>query len=283
MLACARVWQAVNVYLVSRRVHRSDETAPLLTDSLDAAAEDDEVVLVPPPRAESRVLPAGSGSLSGDLQLHVASLGGWVVFGLHLLRLLACLSLVGLTLWAIVIDAEDSADPEDDGNVGVLKKGHRHGGRKKGRKGERRREAFGREEIVEILQCCFFVRSCALLQAPRWRLTSSLATLQIYCAMLALVTAILPRLRLLKTHLTVLLLAAFLLAAYRNLLPLVLGRKPLDIILHHLKGIHDPLWDTLVWLRVGLLGLAGVILPLILLLRCASDALKRELSTSRGS
>ena len=94
--------------------------------------------------------------------------------------------------------------------------------------------------------------------------------LQVYCAMLALVTAILPRLRLLKTHLSVLLLAAFFLAAYRNLLPLALGRKPLDIVLHHLKGIHDPLWDTLVWLRVGLLGLAGVILPLILLLRCTS-------------
>jgi hypothetical protein len=157
VLAGVRIWQAVNVYLVSRRGHRSDETAPLLTDSLDAAAEDDDVVLVPPPRAESRVLPAGSGSLSGDLQLHVASLGGWLVFGLHLLRLLACLALVGLTLWAIVIDAEDSAEPE--GGIGALKKGRKHGGhRKGGRKSERRREAFGREEIVEILQCCFFVR-----------------------------------------------------------------------------------------------------------------------------
>jgi len=162
VLAGVRIWQAVNVYLVSRRGHRSDETAPLLTDSLDAAAEDDDVVLVPPPRAESRVLPAGSGSLSGDLQLHVASLGGWLVFGLHLLRLLACLALVGLTLWAIVIDAEDSAEPE--GGIGALKKGRKHGGhRKGGRKGERRREAFGREEIVEILQCCFFVRRLLFL------------------------------------------------------------------------------------------------------------------------
>ena len=157
VLAVVRVWQAANVYLVSRRGHRSDETSPLLSDSLDAAADDDETVLVPPPRAESRVLPAGSGSLSGDLQLHVASLGGWVVFGLHLLRLLACLALVGLTLWAIVIDAEDSADPEDGDGVSILKKGGKHG-HKKGRKGERRREAFGREEIVEILQCCVFVR-----------------------------------------------------------------------------------------------------------------------------
>ena len=105
-------------------------------------------------------------------------------------------------------------------------------------------------------------------------------SLQIYCAALALVTAILPRLRLLKTHLSVLLLAAFLLAAYRNLLPLALGRKPLDIVLHHLKGIHDPLWDTLVWLRVGLLGLAGVVLPLILLLRCTFQPLLQGRSTA---
>lgn len=291
-----RLWHSLQASLAARRAARqTDETSPLLAG--DDAAEndaDDDVVLVPPPRAESRVLPAGSGSLTGDLRLHVASVGGWVPFGLNLVRLLASLALVGLTLWAIVIDAEDSTAPVGKAPaagggelVSALGKGHKHGGGRKGRKGERRREAFGREEWVEIGQCFFFVRllraggkaalpSGRVARTPGTdapRLLTHARLRQIYCATLSLVTLVLPRFRLAKTHLSLLLLSAFLLSAYRNLLPLALGRAPLDIVLHHLKGIHDPLWDTLVWLRVGLLALAGVAVPLTLLLLCPSCSL----------
>lgn len=158
-----RTARALQTRLLIYRARRLDETSPLL-NAADADADDDEsVVLLPPPRAPSRVLEVGTGSLSGDLKAHVSASGGWLPFTLDLIRFGACLTLVGLTLAAIVIDAHDSAAPEGKTSVGqglveVLKKGDKKGkwgGRRKSRK---RREAFGREEWVEIGQCFFFVR-----------------------------------------------------------------------------------------------------------------------------
>ncbi|KAL7411452.1 hypothetical protein BDY24DRAFT_353656 [Mrakia frigida] len=230
----------------------SDEAALLLDEDENEDEDDEPVLLVAPTPSPPRVMEAYGGTFGSDLKEHINQVGGRTIFLFNLVRFLGCLALLGLTIAAVVVDSEKSSSGPGagGGTKGVVeilkkwKKGRKHKKEKGGRGRQRREEEFGREEWVELGQCFFFL----------------------YTTLLALLTLTLRKARYvsrqIKPHLSFLLLSAFALYAYRNLWPLATFHgHPLDIALHRGKGGDG--WPSLVWWRVGLLGLVSVAVPLL--------------------
>ncbi|KAG8908974.1 hypothetical protein FRB99_000077 [Tulasnella sp. 403] len=169
-------------------------------------------------------------TFKGEVKEHIDRRGGLGVFVGNLLRLVVCLALLGLTVYAAI----EAPGPEKKGmsDEGIQAQG---GLKKKGKKKHRNRrpgeEWFSLEEWVEIAQCGVYL----------------------YTSFLALLTLVArPRaISIVSKHLTTLLLLAFGIWAYRDLYPLAtFTLKPMD---------GDGGWLT--WVRIGLLGLAGAVIP----------------------
>lgn len=173
---------------------------------------------------------------------------------------------------AVVVDREESGSPP----LGVLKK-HRN------RKKERHREDVGREEWVELGQSLFFVS--VLKSQSRSSPSLTRPSRQFYTSLLSFLTITITNSRLsryvhlpggfsstltpwlrrdrsrIKRHLAPLLFAAFALYFYRNVWPLcTFHGKPKDLALHRKGGDG---WRSLTWWRCALLGVAGVLVPLL--------------------
>lgn len=146
-------------YLARRRA-RSRQPLALNEEDDELGEEEEEVVLVSPPTAPPRIAHASLG-FSADLRRHIEACGGSYVFVLNMIRFIACFVLLVLTILSAERSLEDSSpDPAADGAsvVEILKKGWKKG--RKGKKKQRQREEFGREEWVEIAQCVCFVSLC---------------------------------------------------------------------------------------------------------------------------
>lgn len=150
-----------------------DEPTSLLSNA------DEPVLLVAPTPPSPRILQAHGGGFLSDLDAHVAELGGWTILLFNVIRFLGCLALLALTIAAVVVDSEKSADPYggvEQSLMEVLKKWKKGEKKKKEEGRERRREAFGREEWVEVGQVVAFL----------------------YCTVLALLTLTIRKARFIK-------------------------------------------------------------------------------------
>ncbi|CED85584.1 hypothetical protein [Phaffia rhodozyma] len=193
-----------------------------------------------PTAAPPRFLSASGGSLWADLKAHVELVGGWVDFSANALRLVGFLSLLALSIASAVLDSE-VVNHEDGSKVGVSK--HKN----KNKKEDRVRQAFGREEWVEIGQCCVFF----------------------YLSLLSLLSLTVTKpamIRRIDLHLIVITLVGLMVYAIRNVLPAMLGEKPMDIGLHPPHGKHqsahlEKYSAAFLWTRLAILGVVGVILP----------------------
>ncbi|KAF8758900.1 P-loop containing nucleoside triphosphate hydrolase protein [Rhizoctonia solani] len=176
-----------------------------------------------------------------DLYSRIRSHGGTVVFVWKVLRLMACLTLTGLTTGAIVLINEGHNtigtkqykpvdDPHLNSDMDILKKaqGSEH------QKYTKRERWFSTAEWIEISLCMFYTYTTLL-------------------AILALTLA--PRSRAaVNTHLVVLLLIAFAVYIWRDLVPF--ATYDLDPV--------DAVGGWLTWARIGVLGFASVVVPLFI-------------------
>ncbi|KAF8682983.1 P-loop containing nucleoside triphosphate hydrolase protein [Rhizoctonia solani] len=176
-----------------------------------------------------------------DLHSHIKVHGGFAVFAWKILRLLACLTLTGLTVGAIVSITEGhntigtkQYEPVDDPylslDMDVLKKARGS----KDKKHRKRERWFSTAEWIEISLCTFYAYATllailALTLAPRFRAAAN-------------------------AHLVVLLLIAFAVYVWRDLVPFATYE------LHP----ADAAGGWLTWTRIGVLGFASVVIPLFI-------------------
>ncbi|KAG8702087.1 hypothetical protein FRC09_004964 [Ceratobasidium sp. 395] len=168
-----------------------------------------------------------------DLRSHINGHGGVIIFIWKILRLLACLALTALTIVAIVTITEShkTAGTTDlHWEVDMLDKKHKS--HKKHKKHKKRDHWFTIAEWMEISMCIFYT----------------------YATLLAIFALTLgPRLRAVANiHLVVLLLVAFGVFAWRDLLPFA------TFSLHP----ADSAGGWLTWTRIGILGFVAIIVPL---------------------
>ncbi|KAG9043232.1 hypothetical protein FS837_009847, partial [Tulasnella sp. UAMH 9824] len=185
-------------------------------------------VTIPPP------------SFREELEEHIASHGGIVIYLNNALRLAICLALLGISIYAAIVAPRPQPKPPsldfaslgEGADVEAQRKSKhgKHGKPGKHKKGE---PWFSHQEWVEIAQCVFYV----------------------YTSLLALLTIAARRrlTRVVSRHLTTLLFIAWSVYAYRDLYPLTTYTE-------HPVDAADG-WIT--WVRVGLLTLVGAVLPLI--------------------
>ncbi|KAF8710653.1 P-loop containing nucleoside triphosphate hydrolase protein, partial [Rhizoctonia solani] len=177
------------------------------------------------------------------LYSHIKENGGATVLIWKVLRLLACLTLTGLTIGAIVsinkehnaigvkkyeFERVNEAYLHSDVNVGNKAQGSKH------KKYKRRERRFSTAEWIEISLCMFYTYTTIL-------------------AILALTLA--PRFRVVaNVHLVVLLLIAFAVYTWRDLVPFAT------------YNLHpaDAVGGWLTWTRIGVLGFASVVVPLFI-------------------
>ncbi|KEP49369.1 ABC transporter [Rhizoctonia solani 123E] len=171
-----------------------------------------------------------------DLRSHAKGHGGPTVFSWKVLRLLACLALTGLTIAAIIsineghsvigkneYDLSDEFDIDSDTNTLNKKWEKKH---------KKRTHWFSTAEWIEISLCLFYTYTTLL-------------------AILALTLA--PRFRaIVNSHLVGLLLIAFVVYAWRDLVPFAT------------YDLHpaDSAGGWLTWSRIGVLTFASVVVPL---------------------
>ncbi|KAG8968451.1 hypothetical protein FRC03_007393 [Tulasnella sp. 419] len=163
-----------------------------------------------------------------EIKEYIRLQGGPVICAFGVMKLLSCLALVGLTIYAVIItpgpgEPKTTEFFEQDSDVyteGKKKKKHR------------KNQLFSTAEWHEIALCAFYTYASLL-------------------ALLSLSTR--PRVRrLLSAHLSTILLFAFGVFAYRDLFPLATYTlKP--------KDGHNG-WLT--WTRIGILTFAGIVIPL---------------------
>ncbi|ELU44867.1 ATP-binding cassette transporter [Rhizoctonia solani AG-1 IA] len=164
-----------------------------------------------------------------DLHSHIKVHGGFAVFAWKILRLLACLTLTGLTVGAIVSITEGhntigtkQYEPVDDPylslDMDVLKKARGSKDKK-----HRKRERWFSTAYATLLAIL------ALTLAPRFRAAAN-------------------------AHLVVLLLIAFAVYVWRDLVPFATYE------LHP----ADAAGGWLTWTRIGVLGFASVVIPLFI-------------------
>lgn len=139
------------IYRYLNAQYEAHTRSPVFLSDDAPPAEGEEPVLVAPPTAPPRFLAASGGSLWADFNSHIAASGGWVPFGLNVVRFVGCVALLAVSVAAAVLDS--TVVNEGTPVMDVMKN---HGGKSKHRK-EKVRQAFGREEWVEIGQCCVFV------------------------------------------------------------------------------------------------------------------------------
>ncbi|CCO37550.1 ATP-binding cassette transporter abc4 Short=ABC transporter abc4 [Rhizoctonia solani AG-1 IB] len=177
-----------------------------------------------------------------DLRSHINAHGGAIVFAWKVLRLLSCLALTGLTVGAIVSINEGHKitgtsesqliySPYLDLDIGALGKSRENKHKKHSRN---RHTWFSTAEWIEISLCIFYTYTTLL-------------------AVLALTLA--PRSRaVVNTHLVVLLLVAFGVYAWRDLVPFATyNQHPADAA-----------GGWLTWARIGVLGFASIVVPLFI-------------------
>ncbi|KDQ20385.1 hypothetical protein BOTBODRAFT_305749 [Botryobasidium botryosum FD-172 SS1] len=165
-----------------------------------------------------------------ELRASIKSQGGYTIFTYKILRLLSSLALLGITITAFIIITEhDEQDRELHGDwVDIF------GRKRRGRHGKKRHGWFTSAEWHELALCTFFT----------------------YTSLLALLSVTLQQQmrRTTNRHLVLLLFAAFGVFAYRDIWPLAT-----------FGGVsQDAAAGWLTWSRVSILGLAGVIIPLII-------------------
>ncbi|KAG8764714.1 hypothetical protein FRC12_007931 [Ceratobasidium sp. 428] len=168
-----------------------------------------------------------------DLRSHIHGHGGVIIFIWKILRLLACLALTALTIVAIVTITESHktvGTTDLDWEVDMLDKKHKN--HKKHKKHKKREHWFTIAEWMEISMCIFYT----------------------YATLLAIFALTLgPRLRAITNiHLVVLLLVAFGVFAWRDLLPFA------TFSLHP----ADSAGGWLTWTRIGILGFVAIVVPL---------------------
>ncbi|KAG9104015.1 hypothetical protein FRC06_006095 [Ceratobasidium sp. 370] len=162
-----------------------------------------------------------------DLRSHIQGHGGGIIFMWKMLRLLACLALTALTILAIISINEGHKTvgaTGPDWNVDPLGKKHK--------KHHKREHWFSRAEWMEISMCMFYTYATLL-------------------AIFALTLGPRPR-TVANIHLIILLLAAFGVFTWRDLLPFA------TFSLHP----ADSAGGWLTWTRIGILGFAAVVVPL---------------------
>ncbi|CAE6498063.1 unnamed protein product, partial [Rhizoctonia solani] len=172
-----------------------------------------------------------------DLQSHIKGHGGLIIFGWKVLRLLSCLALTGLTIAAIVSinEGHKTIGPKEYNWSGESDLGSDvYAINKKWAKKHKtkRTQWFSTAEWIEISLCLFYTYTTLL-------------------AILALTLG--PRFRpIVNKHLVVLLLVAFVVYAWRDLIPFAT------------YDLHpaDSAGGWLTWSRIGVLAFASVVVPL---------------------
>ncbi|KAK4688391.1 hypothetical protein P7C73_g1726, partial [Tremellales sp. Uapishka_1] len=194
-----------------------------------ALEDDDEVEPPSPPPA----MP--SGGLTADFKAHIRSLrdfGSWL-FALELLRTACLCALLGISIYAAIRAESPEKTTGSLVDMDILKK-HKHK-HNKGRKHNKSTvDDYSSLEWSEFGVCGFYAYTVMI--------TSLLLTLR----------PLSPLRRHISFHVDVLLMIAFALYAYRDIYPL---------LTYFLNPSDVNEWTT--WVRVGILGLAGVIIPFI--------------------
>ncbi|QRW14592.1 ABC transporter transmembrane region [Ceratobasidium sp. AG-Ba] len=189
---------------------------------LDRQSEDDDVA-APVVRQHSGFFP--------DLKSHIRGHGGAIIFGWKMLRLASCVALTALTIVAIVLTNEGhkTVGTKDWNEVDTLSK---HWGKKHKKHKKHQHRWFSTAEWMEISLCMFYT----------------------YTTLLAIFALTLgPRLRAVANfHLVVLLLVALGVYAWRDLYPFAT------------YTVHpaDAAGGWLTWTRIGVLAIAGLVVPL---------------------
>ncbi|KAJ1309694.1 hypothetical protein OPQ81_006459 [Rhizoctonia solani] len=176
-----------------------------------------------------------------DLRSHIKAHGGPTIFAWKVLRLVSCLILIGLTIAAAVSineghntigTKEYELSGESDIYSGVNRISKEWG--KKIKKHKKRARWFSTSEWIEISLCLFYT----------------------YTTLLAILALTLQtRFRgIVNTHLVGLLLVAFVIYAWRDLLPLAT---------YDLRPA-DSAGGWLTWSRIGVLTFAAVVIPLFI-------------------
>ncbi|QRV86022.1 ABC transporter transmembrane region [Ceratobasidium sp. AG-Ba] len=189
---------------------------------LGRQSEDDDVA-APVVRQHSGFFP--------DLKSHIRGHGGAIIFGWKMLRLASCVALTALTIVAIVLTNEGhkTVGTKDWNEVDTLSK---HWGKKHKKHKKHQHRWFSTAEWMEISLCMFYT----------------------YTTLLAIFALTLgPRLRAVANfHLVVLLLVALGVYAWRDLYPFAT------------YTVHpaDAAGGWLTWTRIGVLAIAGLVVPL---------------------
>ncbi|KAH9952289.1 hypothetical protein BGW80DRAFT_1430860 [Lactifluus volemus] len=168
-------------------------------------------------------------SLVSAVKEHVEASGGSIIFSLQVLRLVLVLALLGLSIFSFVQEEEGQQRVVNDG-LGTLGK---HWGEKR-----RQKRRYGGGSLSD----------------REW-LDLALSLTYVYASFLALFTLAARRTRASVTsfHLSSLLLVTFSVYVYRDIWPL------LTYTLSPQDGREGPL----LWVKIGLLAVAGAVIPLV--------------------
>lgn len=185
-------------------------------------------------------------SLLSAAREHVAELGGPVIFAFRAVRALAVLALCGLSIAIFVLDEEGNLNTKD---FEAFSKswGKKH---KKSRTGV---VTFTKHEWLEFVMCLTYVRPAQFFLSASQLIYLNIGQ-KFYASLLAVCSIAAGRKwsHTTKTHLIVVLLATFLVLAYRNIWPLLtFTLQPADLR----QG-------ALLWAHLSLLAFAAVVIPL---------------------
>ena len=192
----------------------------------------------------------GTGFVSA-FRDHVKISGGSIIFLFQVTRLVVVLTLLSLAIFSFVQDEnQEHASPSS-----ALSAFSKHWGKK--RKGKHRYGggSLTKREWLDLTLCLTYVRHRTFFFDLAFSLESCIHLIQLYAAFLALVTVTARRVRASITsfHLSSLLLGTFSVYAYRDIWPLLtFTLSPADAY----EGV-------LLWIKIGLLAFAAIVVPLL--------------------
>ncbi len=203
-------------------------------------------------RGESGVAASAAHTdLVSAVKDHVEKSGGSTIFLFQVSRLLVVLTLLGLAIFSFVREeGQQHVSPSSAVSARSKPWGKKHKGKHRNGGG-----SLTRREWLDLTLCLTYVCCPSHRSFLSWLSHPSHNLTQLYAAFLALVTVTAQRVRASVTsfHLSSLLLGTFSVYAYRNIWPL------LTFILSPVDA-----WEgTLLWVRIGLLAIAAVVIPLL--------------------